>query len=185
MVCDFHMTLILPYRIHMPYLIFFLFGRQSIFFCLAFKWHGPLTTLQEFIINSRLKNVTSWLCLGLFVECHDQLRSTSGRGLPVPVISCQLETLYRIVRCGSRGPDMYRMEVYSNFIRAILTWCGLAGQTSNNCCNYSMRTVMYVARTQSKMYGAMFNVVKEEALEETQRTCKLLKLYLVVIFAIS
>jgi len=44
---------------------------------------------------------------------------------------------------------------------------------------------MFVARTQSKMYGAMFNVVNEEALEETQWTCKLLKLYLVVIFAIS
>lgn len=41
--------------------------------------------------------------------------------------------------------------------------------------------------TQSKMYGAMFNAVKQEALEETQWTCKLLKLYLVtvVIFAIS
>ena len=98
MVCDFHMTLILPY------LIVFLFGRQSlrlwqIFFGLAFKWHGLLTTLQEFVINSGLKGVTSWLCLGLFVRCHDQLRSTSGGGLPVPVIYVKLSIRNTVPNC--------------------------------------------------------------------------------------
>ena len=45
--------------------------------------------------------------------------------------SCQLEcTELSVVALGVL--ISYRMEVYSNFSRAILKWCGLGGQTSNN-----------------------------------------------------